>query len=775
MKAVIMAGGEGTRLRPLTCTLPKPMARMCGTPVLTYILDLLSVAGIKEAILTLKYMPNSIIEYFNDDEYKGIKLEFVIEDEFLGTAGSVKNALADTNESVLVMSGDALCDFSLKEIIKAHNDNSADVTITSVHVDDPREYGLLQVDENSFVTGFLEKPGWGQANCDIANTGIYILEPSAIKEIPSGVVYDFAKELFPKLLSQQKKLYSYVASGYWCDIGDLESYRMSQIDMLTGKVSVGFTPVAEGIYAKTALPKGDFVVIPPAYIGDGVQIENGAVIGPGTVIDDNCLIGAGSKIRESIILENSYVSSLCSINSAIVSKGASIKKGASLFEGSAVGANAIIGEYATVNGGVLIWPNREVTTGANANDNLKYGVCSKIMLVNDGLEGDFGVELTPERAAILGSAVASVEENVRVGVGADGYVNSQALKYGLLGGLISCGARVWDFSTCFPAQMHFFTAFCGLTFGIYISGGKSGTSIRISEKGGLSLTRNSERDICANLAKSEFKRSGHDQCKSVTDMQSVNMMYMRELCSQATVEIEGTKLEVISSNTRITDVMAHALLRLGCVYGSDDLIIKINETGTRGSIIENGMGYSFEKLLAVAAYHELKSGADVALPWDAPHIITNIGNSLGRNVYRYAENPVSNTQDKAREAGIKQLWARDALFLSVRILSIMREREKTLKELVKELPEFYVANKNVDIDVSPARISKKLIDESFLNTDDEGIVFSGDKGYAKVKVKSSGDTLKIITESVSIEAAEELCSDIEAIINRISIDIKDEK
>ncbi len=775
MKAVIMAGGEGTRLRPLTCTLPKPMARMCGTPVLTYILDLLAKAGFKEAVLTLKYMPNAIIEHFNDDEYKGIKLEFVIEDEFLGTAGSVKNALAGTDESVLVMSGDALCDFSLEEIINAHKESGADVTITSVRVDDPREYGLLEVDRNFFVTGFLEKPGWGQANCDLANTGIYILEPSAIEEIPDGVVYDFAKELFPKLLSQQKKLYTHVAQGYWCDIGDLDSYKESQKDMLTGKVKCSLTPTTEGIYAKTALPKGDFVVIPPSYIGDGVQIENGAIIGPNTVIDDNCLIGAGSKIRESIILENSYVSSLCSINSSIVSKGASIKKGASLFEGSAVGANAIIGEYATVSGGILIWPNREVSSGVSANDNLKYGVCSKIMLINDGLEGDFGVDLTPERAAVLGSAVASVEENVRVGVGIDGFVNSQALKYGLLGGLISCGARVWDFSSCFESQMYFYTAFCGLRYGIYISGGKKGTSIKISEKGGLSLTRNSERDICANLSKSEFKRCGYDHCKSVTDMQSVNMMYMRELCSQAKVEIAGMDVGIICSNTRITDVMAHALERLGCDSNSDDLIIRINETGTRCSVFEKGLGFSFEKLLAAAAYHELKSGADVALPWDAPHIITNIGESLGRNVYRYAENPVHGTQDKAREAGIKQLWARDALFLSIKILSIMRQQEKTLKELIKELPEFYVANKSVDIDVSPAKISKKLIDEKFQNSEDEGIVYTGDKGYAKVQVKSSGDALRIITEAVSVEAAEELCTDIEAIIKRISIDIKDEK
>lgn len=775
MKAVIMAGGEGTRLRPLTCTLPKPMARMCGTPVLLYILDLLVAAGFKEAILTLKYMPNSIIQYFNDDEYKGIKLEFVIEDEYLGTAGSVKNALAETSESVLVISGDAMCDYSLGEIIRTHEKNKADVTVVCTQVEDPREYGLVQIDENSFITGFLEKPGWSQASSDLANTGIYILEPSCINEIPAAVAYDFAKELFPKLLEKNKKLLAYKADGYWCDIGDLESYRKCQIDMLSDKVSCGFKSIAQGVYAKSTLPKGDFVVIPPSYIGNSVQIENGAVIGPKTIIDDNCLIGAGAKIRESVILENTYISSLCSINGAIVSSGASVKKGASLFEGSAVGSEAIIGEYATIGANVLVWPNKEVSSGVVAKENLKYGTCSKIMLVDDGLEGDFGVEMTPERAALLGSAVGSFEESVRVGIGTDGCVNSEALKHGLLGGLISCGARVWDFSSCFEAQMYFFTAFCGLSFGIFISGGKGGTAIKICEKGGLSLTRNAERGICAKLSKAEFKRCGFEQCKRVTDMQSVNMMYIRELCAQARTEIRDMDATVVCSNERISDIMLNAFERLGCLSVGDDLIIKINDNGTRASFMESGVGYTFDKLLAIVAHNELKSGSDVALPWDAPHIITHLASTLGRQVLRYADNSASGTDTKARDLGVRQLWARDALFLSIRILSIMREGNKTLRELAKELPEFYVAQKKIDIDVSPAKISKRLLDESFTSAENEGVTYSNDKGLARVKAKGAGNTLRIITEAVTLEAARELCADIETIIKRISIDIKDNK
>ncbi len=775
MKAVIMAGGEGSRLRPLTCTLPKPMARLCGTPVLVYILDLLAAAGFSEVTLTLKYMPQAIIEYFGDEEYKGLKLEFIIEDAPLGTAGSVKNALSDSGESVLVISGDAMCDYTLKEIIETHKESGADATIVCTRVDDPREYGLLKADENGFVTGFIEKPAWSQANCDLANTGIYILEPTCLAEIPADIPYDFASELFPKLLSQGKKLAVCTPAGYWCDIGDLQSYRQCQIDMLSGKVSCGMKPVAQGIFAKGMLPKGDFVVIPPSYIGQNVQIENGAVIGPGSVIDDNCLVGAGSKVRESVVLENAYISSRCVINGAIVSSGASVKRGASLFEGSAVGSDAVIGENAAVGTNVLIWPGREVHSGVTAKENLKYGTCSKVMLIDDGLEGDFGVELTPERAASLGSAVGSIEENIRVGIGTDGCINSEALKYGILGGLISCGARVWDFSACFEAQMYFFTAFCGLSLGVYIAGGDSGTSIKLTEKGGLSLTRSTQRNIVGRLSKGEYNRCTGAQCKMVTDMQSVSMMYMRELCTQAKADLTGLEVAVICSDARIDDIMAHALERLSCIQRGDDLVVRISGGGTRASIYENGAGFSFEKLLAVVAYDELKNGADIALPWDAPQIITSLGGELGRRVLRYADNAVKDTDAQARDTGIRQLWARDALFLTVRVLSVMRERKSSLAELTAELPEFYVARKKVDIDVSPARVSKRLLEERFSGGDSEGIVFSGDKGHAKIKAESSGGALRIITEALTLEAAEELCADIESIIRRISLDIKGDK
>ena len=770
MKAVIMAGGEGSRLRPLTCTLPKPMARLCGRPVLTYILDILIEAGFTEAVLTLQYMPNVITSYFPDDEYRGMSLEYVIEDEPLGTAGSVKNAVGGTGESVLVISGDALCDYSLCEAIAHHKQNGNDVTILCAEVSDPREYGLLKLSDDLRVTGFLEKPAWGQVTSDVANTGIYILEPSCLAEIPDGMKYDFAFDLFPKLLSSGRRLGAYIPQGYWCDIGDLESYRRCQYDMLSGKVKLNIPSVAEGVFSRGTLPRGDYIITPPVYIGCDVQIECGAVIGPGTVIDDGCLVGRGASVRESAVLENAYISAGCTVNCAVIASGASLKRGARVFEGGALGSESVLGENSVIAAGVLVWPKKEVENGTVCRENVKYQKPSKFFLSENTFRGDFGVELTPEKAAQLGCAVASLGESVRVGVGTDGQVNSEALRYGLLGGLVSCGARVWDFSECFYSQMFFYTAFCGLRTGIYINGGENGVSVSITGRGGLSVTRAEQRELENRLSRSEFRRSGSESCKSVSDMKSMNMMYMRELCAQAEKGLSGTEVSYVCSNTLIGDVLLSTFKRLGCKCDSDSLVVWVNDSGTRLKIFEDGFSYPFEKLVALAAYTELKSGNDVAVPWDTPETVAVLASSLGRRALRYADSATAQSDADAREIGIRQLWTRDALFLAVKILSVMHSEKKSLRELMADIPEFYISKRVIDIDVSPARLTK-LLSKSEYTSAGEGVFRKTDGGTVRIKAENSGKALRIIAESASLEASEELCSDAEGFVESLLLDI----
>src|SRR6478609_3411921 len=217
IKAVVMAGGEGTRLRPLTSNQPKPMVPIVGKPCIEHIIDLLRRHGIDEIVVTVAYLPQVIRGYFGDGESMGVTLHYSVEETPLGTAGSVKHAEALLDETFLVISGDALCDFDLTAIVAAHRDRGAVATLGLKSVENPLEFGVVIIDEDGRIERFLEKPSWGQVFSDTINTGVYVLEPEVLRNVPPDEPYDFSKQLFPALLSRGKHLYGHVLDGYWQD------------------------------------------------------------------------------------------------------------------------------------------------------------------------------------------------------------------------------------------------------------------------------------------------------------------------------------------------------------------------------------------------------------------------------------------------------------------------------------------------------------------------------------------------------------------------------
>lgn len=769
MKAVIMAGGEGKRLRPLTCTLPKPKAPILGKPVIFYALEKLTNLGIDGTVLTLGYKASEIISLFPDGEYNDIPIETVVEELPLGTAGGVKNALPDPEETVLVLSGDAFFDFDLKDAYEFHKANKNDVTVICKYVDDPREYGIVNVDSESRVIDFSEKPGWENAFSNFANTGIYFLEPSAVSDIPENTAFDFAKDLFPKLLAKNYKIGAYKSTDYWCDIGDIDSFKQVQFDILDGKTSYKPPHVAEGVFSESPVPKGEYIIVPPVFFGKNVQIEEGAVIGPYAVISDGSLISGGSKIRNSVLLSNVYVSSNCNINGALLCEGVSVKHGAEIFEGATVGCDSVIGEAALISAGVGVWPKKTVQNGEVVRDNIKYSQKeSKTFMLSGFMSGDFGVELTPEKSAKLGAALGTLFENIRIGVGIDGEANSLALKCGMLGGLISTGAKSFDFGKCFNAQMFYYSSFCDLDTAVFISGGNEGASVSIYENGGIPLSREHLRSLEMIMKQNEFNRCSGGDCRSVSVMSSMEQMYINEAVRQFEGDFADFETSAFSSNKLITDCVNEGLKKIGCTLDGDDLIFKINAEGTRLTVIENSVSFIHEKVLAVVAYDEMKNGNDIALPWEAPQIITSLAKNIGRRVYRYSEN--SSCEARLLGIGSKQLWARDGVFLMFKLLSVMAKSEKTLEKLVFELPEFYVAKKVMEIDASPAVISKTLLDGDFEKSENGGIILTRNTGSARVKSNSDGKALRIIAEAVSVEAARELCAEAERLIGNVTID-----
>ena len=266
MKAVIMAGGEGTRLRPITSLRPKPMVPIVNQPVMEHIIGLVKHHGIEEIVATLAFMPRTIQDYFGAGEEWGVDISYAVEESPLGTAGSVKNAahLLDDAEPFLVISGDAITDIDLTEIIRFHKDRGAAVTIALKRVPDPLDFGVVITAEDGLVERFLEKPSWGQVFSDTINTGIYVVEPWVLDFIPEGESYDFSAELFPALMEAGHSIYGVAADGYWCDVGSKESYMQVHRDILDGQVKL-FVP---GIHAREGL-----------WVAESARIDETAVVG----------------------------------------------------------------------------------------------------------------------------------------------------------------------------------------------------------------------------------------------------------------------------------------------------------------------------------------------------------------------------------------------------------------------------------------------------------------------------------------------------------------
>ena len=281
MKAVVMAGGEGTRLRPLTSNQPKPMVPIVGKPCMEHIVELLRGHGFDEVIVTVAFLPQAIRSYFGDGESLGVNIEYSVEETPAGTAGSVGLASDKLDETFLVISGDALCDFDLTRLVEFHKERGAAVTIGLKSVENPLEFGIVVTDDDGRVERFLEKPSWGQVFSDTINTGVYVLEPEVLQHVPTDRPYDFSKELFPLLLEMGRPLYGLVMDGYWQDIGNLDQYRQANFDALDEQVALGIP----GIRLRGNV-----------WLGEGVELDDlDQVEGP-ALISNYCRIAPDAQV-----------------------------------------------------------------------------------------------------------------------------------------------------------------------------------------------------------------------------------------------------------------------------------------------------------------------------------------------------------------------------------------------------------------------------------------------------------------------------------------------
>lgn len=514
MKGVIMAGGFGTRLRPLTCNIPKPMVPLANKPMMEHIISLLKKHDIKDIVVILYYQPDVIMDYFGDGDKFGVDITYVTASEDFGTAGSVKNAAKHfDNESFLIISGDVLTDFDLGAIIKFHQEKKALVTITTTHVTNPLQYGIVIIDSKTGrITRFLEKPSWGEVFSDTVNTGIYVLEPEVLNLIPDEQMYDFSKDLFPKLLASSAPLYGYIASGYWKDIGNLTEYRLAHYDVLLRQIILELPGEKRGniligngsIITDGASFEGKVIIGKDCSIGAGVKLSN-------SCIGNNCIIEENSTIANSILWDGVHIGSNCELRENVVGKESYIKKGSFLGIEAIVGDGCIIGNDCMIRTGVKMWPYKVVEDGATLATSLIWGErWSQSLFSSRGVVGLANMEITPEFASRFGAAYgASFPKNADVIVSRDAHKSSRMINRALMSGILSVGVNVWDLGVVPMPVARYQSNILNSHGGLHIARTTYDPKlleIRFFETSGLDISPAKERAIEQLFYREDFRR-----------------------------------------------------------------------------------------------------------------------------------------------------------------------------------------------------------------------------------------------------------------------------
>ena len=753
MKAIIMAGGEGTRLRPLTCSMPKPLAPLCAKPVSMYIIELLIKHNISDAVFTLGYQSNKIISYFNDEAPKGINISYSTEEIPLGTAGSVKKACGEPCD-VLIISGDAMCDFDLSQAIKYHQDKNADATIIVKKVSDPREYGLVLTSEDGKVRSFLEKPSYESCITDFANTGVYILSKSVVEKIPDNKKCDFAQDIFPVLLKESMNVYAYEEKGYWCDIGDFKSYLKCQKDMLGGlvKCEIDAHKTLDGIFTASMSDFKGADITPPVYIGKNVKISPDAVIESGSVICDGATISKGAKIHGSVILNGAYIGENVTCNEAVICENAKLLSGSSVFEGGAVGANAVVGENSIIEAGVRLWAGKHLESNTDALFDIKYGHTKQLYIDDEGICGETNGEITPLTAAALGASLGAVGRKIAVGY--SDTPSSKALAYALMSGIMSSGADVWTTGISAEPELYYAMTEINADSGCFVDAGIT-AKLKVFGKDGLPLTRHQERKIEGGLNRSEYNKASFSSFGEIIDIGGIKSLYSEHLREIAPGFLKGMKAEVTSSNALISDKIGKILSDISDTRGQK-VIFHISSDGKRLSAYSDDTGYIYyEKLLLICCQGYFKRGENVSLPFSAPKLADIIAGKSSCNVLRYFSCPVDESDKSARELAKTCRFGIDAIELMFQVLKTLYDNGIDLKKAADELPKFTSANRFVCIEKPPAEILKAFCSEN--GGLGEGVVAEEDEGRILIRPVKTGKGVMVFAESYKSETASELC------------------
>jgi mannose-1-phosphate guanylyltransferase/phosphomannomutase len=825
MKAVVMAGGEGTRLRPLTSNQPKPMVPIVGKPCMEHIVELLRRHGFDDIVVTLAFMPQAIRGYFGAGESHGVSIRYSVEESPAGTAGSVKLAEDALDEPFLVISGDALCDIDLAKLVRFHREKGALATIGLKSVDNPLEFGIVVTDEDGRIERFLEKPSWGQVFTDTINTGIYVLDPEVLRHIPDDRPHDFSKELFPLLLEMGKPLYGYVAEGYWQDIGNLDQYRQANFDALDGRVRLGIQGVRlrGNIWLGEGVELADLESVDgPAYLGNYCRIGPRASVGPYSVLSTSVTLRDHARTFRTVVDASTYVGRSALLEGAIVGKSCDVRPHARLHEGVAIGDSCTIGEQSVVMPGIRIYPFKEVEAGAVVDRHLIWESRRPSRLFGkDSVSGLINVDLTPETALRIGIALGTALK------GGDRVVTSRAappacrlLKRAVLSGVISTGVNVADLHVMPPAVTRHFLKNQGIGAGVHVR--PSGQDpevmeIQLFEASGIQASSRLMKEIEKHYQRQEFRRAAHGEVGTIASPARAAEAYVEDLLGTLDVEaiqkrafqivveyshsaaslvlplvLGGLGVEAIASHpyggehagtTSLAESLGQAK-RLVTAAGAD-LGVVLDESGERIFLVDeqaHGVPVEQELLLFLSLLASDGAKGTLALPSTvtslAEPLVENSELEVRRTPASLAELTRAAATDKVVFAGSVGggfvfpdfLPAYDGVASLCKLLELLAPVEQPLSELVAELPESTVVHREVRCPWARKGAVMRLVTERVKGKRVEtmdGIKVFEERGWAQVLPDPDEPLVHVYAEGKTAEDAASLEEEFLALVQEV--------
>ena len=823
-----MAGGEGTRLRPLTSNQPKPMVPIVGKPCMEHILELLKRHGFEDVIVTVAFLPQAIRSYFGSGETLGLEIGYSVEESPLGTAGSVRLAAGRLDDTFLVISGDALCDVDLSRLVAFHREKQASVTIGLKSVENPLEFGIVVTDDDARIERFLEKPSWGQVFSDTINTGIYVLEPEVLRHVPTDRPFDFSKELFPLLLEMGRPMYGCVLDGYWQDIGNLDQFRQANFDALDEKVRLEIPGIRirGNVWLGEGVDVHDLDALEgPAYLGNYCRIAPEATVGAYTVLSNSVTLRERARTARSIVDASTYIGRSAVVEGAIIGRSCDLRAHVRVHEGVAIGDEVTIGAESVIMPGVRIYPYKEVETGAQLFESLIWESRGTARIFGkEGVSGLVNVDLTPDVAVRLASALGSaLKRGARIVASREGTPACRMIKRAMISGLSSTGVDVADLRVIPTAVARHLVKSEGYAAGVHVGVSPSDPeAIRIQffEQPGIEMSAATQKEVEKHFTRGEIRRVASTDVGRITYPTRARETYASELLSLLDTDAIRARnfrivvdygfsaasyvLPLVLDPLGVEVVTAHAFPSDGGGETAGPLAASMGQAKRLVSAIGADLGAVFDRpgerlylideqareipveqalLLYLRLIVSNGHRGKLAFPVTVTSQVDRIAESSGLDVVRTGASLQELTRRAAEEKAVfagavgggylfpEFLPGYDAVASLAKLLELLAPVHRPISELVRELPQPTLVHRQLPCPWALKGLVMRVLNERLAGSNldlTDGIKVFDERGWSQVLPDPDEPILHLYAEGETTEASEELIAELRGLVDEIA-------